>query len=152
VLYDGTCGLCHGLVRFILERDRREVFRFATLESAAAEHRLARFGGSPHRLTAVHVIAYFEGPSPALLVKSRAALFIFSALGWPWRVAALLGWLPTRWLDGAYDLIARNRHRIAGRRGCPTSLYDDASHVPAATIAPPGETAGGKPAEPRFER
>src|SRR5687768_1444059 len=33
VLYDGVCGLCNGLVRFVLPRDRHDAFRFASLQS-----------------------------------------------------------------------------------------------------------------------
>ena len=32
VFFDGSCGLCHGLVRFLLARDRARWFRFAALD------------------------------------------------------------------------------------------------------------------------
>src|SRR5208282_2040504 len=35
ILYDGVCGLCNRGVRFVLKRDRKGVFRFASLQSSA---------------------------------------------------------------------------------------------------------------------
>jgi predicted DCC family thiol-disulfide oxidoreductase YuxK len=32
VLYDGVCGLCNRLNRFVLKRDRRDRFRFVDLD------------------------------------------------------------------------------------------------------------------------
>jgi hypothetical protein len=39
VLYDGVCGLCNRYVRFVLERDRRRQFRFASLQGHSAPGR-----------------------------------------------------------------------------------------------------------------
>jgi hypothetical protein len=38
LLYDGVCGLCHRLVQFIIHRDRRAIFRFASLQSPYRFH------------------------------------------------------------------------------------------------------------------
>lgn len=116
VLYDGECGLCHGLIQFVLPRDTRGVFHFAALQGPVAAAHLARFGGVPSRPSTVYVVAHYRGDHPGCLVKARAALFIAKSLGWPWRAAAFFGGLPTSWLDLAYDLVARNRHRLLGRR------------------------------------
>ena len=29
ILYDGVCGMCNGLVKFLIRRDRRDRYRFA---------------------------------------------------------------------------------------------------------------------------
>lgn len=116
VLYDGECGLCHGLVRFVLPRDPAAAFHFAALQGPAAERHLARFGGRTPELTTVFVVANYRQPDPLCLVKARAVLFVFRSLGWPWRFVAVLGLLPTSWLDRGYDFIARHRHRLFGRR------------------------------------
>ena len=116
VLYDGTCGLCHGLVKFVLVRDPGGLFHFASLQGPAAARHLAPFGGVPSRLTTVYVITNYPRENRACWVKARAALFLFSAIGWPWRAASMLGVLPTAWLDRGYDLVARNRHRLFGRQ------------------------------------
>jgi predicted DCC family thiol-disulfide oxidoreductase YuxK len=116
VLYDGSCGLCHGLVRNVLQHDRLGVFHFASLQSAAAAEQLARFSDCPTDLSTVVVIVNYRGEPSAQLTKARAAVFVLTVLGWPWKAATLLGVLPIALLDRTYDLIARNRYRIFGRR------------------------------------
>lgn len=115
ILYDGVCGLCNRLTRFVLAHDRRDAFRFASLQSEFARKTLAPHGRDPRDLDTLHVIAYRGRADERLLSKSRAALFVLRKLGFPWRLAALLGVLPTRFLDFGYDLVAHNRYRIFGR-------------------------------------
>ena len=56
LLYDGVCGLCNRLVRFILRRDRQAIFRFAALQSPIAARILARHGVNPSGLDTVYVV------------------------------------------------------------------------------------------------
>jgi predicted DCC family thiol-disulfide oxidoreductase YuxK len=116
VLYDGVCGLCRRLLQFLLVRDRAGAFHYSSLQSPAGEAAVRRFGGNPHDLTSFYVIANYERPDARLLSKARAALFVGHAIGSPWKLTGLLGVLPTIFLDGIYDVIARNRYRIFGRR------------------------------------
>ena len=44
VLYDGVCGLCNAVVQFLLPRDRRHSFDYASLQSKTGQAWLARFG------------------------------------------------------------------------------------------------------------
>lgn len=114
LLYDGVCGMCDGLIRFVLERDER-VFDFAALQSPAAHAALAPFGGGIEALTTMYVVVNYRGAAPTLLPKSRAALFVMARLGWPWKAGALLGVLPASVLDYLYDVVARHRYRVFGR-------------------------------------
>ncbi len=116
VLYDGTCGLCHGLVQFVLPRDPRGRFRFASLQGPAATRHMEPFGGAHSGLTTVCVVTNYQREDRACRVKALAALFVLGSLGWPWRAVSILGLLPAPWLDWGYDLVARNRHRFFGRR------------------------------------
>ena len=115
MLYDGACGLCNGLTRFVLEHDRRGLFHFASLQSADARTALEPFGSNPDDLTTLYVIVDYRRPTSMLLAKGRAAVFVITRLGWPLRAAGLLGVLPNSILDRFYDVIARNRYRIFGR-------------------------------------
>lgn len=116
VLFDGVCGLCSRVVQFLLARDRRGVFAFAPLQSETGRVWATRFGRNPDVLGSFYVIARYEQSAPRLLERSRAALFVASALGWPWKIAGLFGALPHRWLDAAYDAVANNRYRMFGVR------------------------------------
>ncbi len=126
LLYDGVCGLCNGLVRFLLPRDPDEVFVFASLQSAIGQSFVRRFGETADDLTTFYVIANYRSAAPAVLVKSRAALFVSAALGGIWRAAGLLRIVPPALLDRVYDLIARHRYRVFGRsETCPLPAPGD---------------------------
>jgi predicted DCC family thiol-disulfide oxidoreductase YuxK len=112
VLYDGVCGLCNSLTVFVLARDRRARFRFASLQSPFAHDLLARHGRDARDLDTLYVLV---ADGPRLLRKSRAILHIVRSLGGLWRLSALLAPCPTRLLDAAYDVVARNRYRLFGR-------------------------------------
>ena len=112
LLYDGECGLCNRIVQFVLQRDPRGVFHFASLQSSAAATTMARFGARPDDLDTFVVVVGYRTGHPALLVRGRAAVFVLAALGGPWKAAALLRLLPRTLLDRGYDLIARNRRRF----------------------------------------
>ena len=109
IFYDGSCGLCHRAVRFILAEDRRgEAFRFAPLDgevflAAVTEGRRASL---PDSL----VVLTVEGD---LLSRSSAVLYVMKRLGGMWRMVALIGQLiPVAWRDGVYDAVARMRYRL----------------------------------------
>jgi predicted DCC family thiol-disulfide oxidoreductase YuxK len=115
VLYDGVCGLCNRLLRFLLEHDRRGVFTFASLQSAVGAGMVKQFGGDPDTLTSSCVVAEYQTNRAQLFSRSRAALFVAGELGWPWKAAVMLRVLPTAILDRGYDVVARNRYRVFGR-------------------------------------
>jgi predicted DCC family thiol-disulfide oxidoreductase YuxK len=115
VLYDGVCALCNGLVQFVLEHDRRGLFRFASLQSPRGRAVVSGAGGNPDELNSLYLVKDFRTPRSRLLARSRAALFVVGELGWPWRILRVVGVLPTFILDRAYNAIARSRYRIFGR-------------------------------------
>lgn len=116
VLFDGVCGFCSRLVEFILEHDRRAVFNFASLQGAVGRSTVERFGGDPDELSSFHVVANYRAKKPRMFSRSSAALFVARELGWPWKTAVVARVLPTSILDRAYNVIARHRYRVLGRR------------------------------------
>lgn len=117
VLYDGTCGLCHRAVRFLLAEGAPAAFRFATLDSAMARTRVA----SEARANLPDSIAVV-GPDGSLATESTAVLALGRALGGWWRLlAALAGIVPRPLRDLAYRAVARVRHRLFTRpdQACP---------------------------------
>src|SRR4051812_12230228 len=116
LLFDGECGLCAGLVQFILAHDPSGIFHFAALASPEGRAMVTRHGGDPDDVSTVYVVADYRTPEARPLTRSRAALFVAGTLGWPWKAATLFGALPTALLDRLYDVVARNRYRVFGRR------------------------------------
>ena len=126
MLYDGLCGLCNAMNRFVLARDRRAIFDFASLQSAVGRSWLRHFERNPDVLDTFYVVTGYRSNAPALVSKAAAALFVARWIGAPWRWLAVLEVVPTAWLDRAYDVIARHRYRLSARRETclmPTAEY-----------------------------
>jgi predicted DCC family thiol-disulfide oxidoreductase YuxK len=116
VLYDGACGLCNRLVRFVIAHDPAGIFQFASLQGEHAQPVLASHGREGADLTTFFVLADAHTDNARLLQKSQAALFVLQSLGAPWRLARCLRVLPLSFRDGVYDLVAQHRHRLFGRQ------------------------------------
>ena len=105
LLYDGSCGLCHRSVRFILAEDRSGTsFRFEPL--------------SDGEKTSV-IVQTADGRT---LLRSDAVIHTLQRLGGYWRVIGIaFGVLPRVIRNAMYDGIARVRYRIFGRTkdACP---------------------------------
>jgi len=112
VFYDGGCGLCHRVVRFVLSEDRHGIdFRFAPLDgelfvdSVPAPER----EGLPDSVVVMRV-------DKMLLVRSEAMIEIGRRLGGLWRILAeALARLPRVWRDACYDAIASLRRYLFAR-------------------------------------
>jgi predicted DCC family thiol-disulfide oxidoreductase YuxK len=115
LFYDGVCGLCNRLLRFVMRRDRRGAIRFAPLQSAYAVETLARHGKDAARLDTVYVLVG-GGAGERVLAQSRAILHVLRELGGGWRIfAAIVGVLPTVVLNVGYRFVARIRYRLFGK-------------------------------------
>lgn len=119
ILFDGSCGFCNRLVRFVARRDADARFRFASLQGAAGRAALSQFGKLSASLDTFHVVGTHHS-SAVLLSKARATLFVLARLPRPWRWLRVLAFVPMPLLDALYDFVARHRHRLF-RRGeaCP---------------------------------
>jgi predicted DCC family thiol-disulfide oxidoreductase YuxK len=115
LLYDGVCGLCNRLVRFVLARDFEGRVRFAPLQSAFAREALSRHGENAENLDTVFRMTGFGTQSERVFRRSRAVLRVLEELPAPWRSLAAFRALPPRVLDRLYDLVARSRYRIFGK-------------------------------------
>jgi len=111
VLFDGVCNLCNGTVQFIIARDPGAKFRFAALESEAAQRVLRECGVSGSLPDSVALIEQGQ-----LYTRSTAALRIARRLRFPWPLIFALVIVPRPLRDRVYDWIARHRYRWFGKR------------------------------------
>ena len=112
ILFDGVCNLCNGAVQWVIRRDQADVFRFAPLQSAIAENLLKERRVDTSKLDSI----IFIDPGVAYFIKSDAALEIARNIkGYTW-APTLLGWIPRSVRDGIYDLIAKNRYSLFGKK------------------------------------
>lgn len=112
LLFDGVCNLCNNSVNFILDRDKKERFFFASLQSDYADHMLSEFGEDAQKLDSVVLI--YQGK---IYRKSRAVLRAAKLIGRGWQLLYFIFIIiPPFIANPVYDFIARNRYRWFGKR------------------------------------
>ena len=112
ILFDGVCNLCNGAVQFIIKRDKKDVFRYAALQSEIGEQLVAERGIDTSKVDSIILIE----PGRAYYTKSDAALEIGRDFGGLWKALALFTWIPRTFRDAIYDFVARNRYRWFGKK------------------------------------
>ena len=111
ILFDGVCNLCTASVRFVIARDRRRRFRFASLQSPVADRLLGPDIETGGRLGSVVLVL-----GDRTYRKSSAALRTLWRLDGLWPLLAALLIVPRPIRDWAYDWIGSRRYRFFGKR------------------------------------
>jgi predicted DCC family thiol-disulfide oxidoreductase YuxK len=115
LLYDGECGLCNGVVRFMIRHDRRGRLHFAPLQSSPAQAYLGAQGlPTADFASLVFVQDWKDQRKGGYLVRTDGALAALAELDGAWRHAALLRVIPRFLRDPVYKLIAKVRYAIFG--------------------------------------
>jgi predicted DCC family thiol-disulfide oxidoreductase YuxK len=116
LLYDGTCGLCHAVVRFLLRRDASGRLHFAPLQSAPAQAYLHAQNLPTQDFDSLVFVPDWNNPAPgAYQLRTDGALGAADELGGPWRALAWARFIPRALRDLGYRLVARSRHTLFGR-------------------------------------
>jgi len=111
ILFDGICNLCNGAVQFLLKRDKKEQFIFASLQSDAAKNILLQYNVKKMTLDSIIFIE-----DDQLYQKSTAVLRICKKLDRPWSLISYAEFLPLRFRDKLYEVIAKYRYNWFGRK------------------------------------
>src|SRR5690554_6890415 len=111
LLFDGVCNLCTWSVQFIIERDRHDLFRFASLQSTVGQEHARRCNVDMDALDTFLLVE-----NGRCYTRSEAALRVARRLPGAWRLLGLLRVIPRPMRDPLYNLLARNRYRLFGRR------------------------------------
>ncbi len=111
VLFDGVCNLCNVAVRFIIKRDKKNLFKFTSLQSAFGQSVLQKFHLSDEPLNS---FILFENGK--VYKRSTAALMVAKQLsgGWPLLYAFMI--VPRFIRDAVYNTIANNRYKWFGKK------------------------------------
>lgn len=111
IFFDGVCNLCNSSVQFVIERDNREVFKFAALQSDFAAKTLSAF-----------VLEVKQGDSFVLLEdgkvyeQSTAALRVAKKLNGLWPLLYIFIFVPPFIRNTVYRFVARNRYQWFGKQ------------------------------------
>lgn len=113
ILFDGVCNLCNSSVQFVIKRDKRDIFRFAPLQSDIGKKMIDERGIDTSTVDSIILIE----PKIAYYTKSSAAIEIANDLGGIWKLFNVFTYiLPVSMRDWVYDFIARNRYKWFGKK------------------------------------
>ncbi|MBX2959583.1 MAG: DUF393 domain-containing protein [Flavobacteriales bacterium] len=112
ILFDGACNFCNFWVRFIIKRDKNEVFKFALLSSITGQNVKHKFQLDQ----SIDSIVLLKNNQ--VFVKSAAALEIAKNLSGLWSLLVVFKIFPTFISDAIYDFVAKNRYRWFGKSVC----------------------------------
>ena len=112
ILFDGVCNLCSSAVQFIIENDKKDIFRFVSLQSDLGQEITTYLGISSADLDSI--ILYL--PGYAYYYKSQAVFEIAKELGGIYSISTIFSILPSSITDSVYDYIAKNRYKWYGKK------------------------------------
>ena len=111
VLFDGVCNFCNFWVNFLIRRDKNDLFRFAALQSENAKELKNRF-----KIDISNPDSLFLIVGEKFFIKSAAALMVCKELNGMIKILFPLIILPVFFRDFVYDLVAKNRYKMFGRK------------------------------------
>ena len=112
ILFDGLCNLCDASVQFISKRDKKDIFRFVSLQSDLGQELLQQLPISKQKIDS---IILYESDK-AYYYKSEAVFEIVKSIGGFFYCLLIFKWLPTAVTNTIYDYVARNRYRWWGKK------------------------------------
>jgi len=113
VLYfDGVCNLCNATVQWVIKRDKKAIFKFASLQSHAGHiFRQSHAARLPESIDSVILEA-----NGKVYTKSTAVIRTLGMLGGFYKLSVIALVVPRFLRDAVYDYVARNRYKWYGKK------------------------------------
>jgi predicted DCC family thiol-disulfide oxidoreductase YuxK len=121
ILFDGVCNLCNASVNWIIDRDSKNQFKFASLQSEYGQSVIKKFN-----ITGDYMDTVVLQEGEKVYLRSAAALRILKHIGGIYSVGYVFILLPEFVRDFFYNLIAKNRYRWFGKQ--------DACRIPSPDL------------------
>ena len=121
ILFDGVCNLCNSSVLYVIKRDKKNQFLFATLQSNIGEAIIKEFNIDTKETDS---ILLYNPKANTLKSKSSAALHIAKHLSFPTNFMVIFFIVPTFIRNWVYNYVAKNRYKWYGKKDAcmiPTS-------------------------------
>jgi predicted DCC family thiol-disulfide oxidoreductase YuxK len=135
VYYDDSCGFCFRCCQWVALADGAARLTFIGASDRAAHQ---------HAIPAADLetsVVVVDAVSGAVVRQARAAAAILRALPAPYHPLRIIAWPGIVWFaDRAYDIVARNRHRISLWMGAPACGVDGHRTSPASSPTDPSRT------------
>ncbi|WP_262148974.1 thiol-disulfide oxidoreductase DCC family protein [Chryseobacterium foetidum] len=113
IFFDGDCGVCNFWVQWILQRDKKNQFMFASLQSDFGQ----KFLGERKLDQKQFNTLYLWKVGSYYLIKSKAIIKVLNLLGGVYKAGGFLGQIiPTAISDQLYNVISKNRMKISNQK------------------------------------
>lgn len=111
ILFDGVCNFCNNAVNFVIERDPKSIFKFATIQSSVAQQILKSYNLDNAEMNSFVLIE-----NDKIYIRSTAALRVCRRLNglWPLMYGFII--VPKLFRNGIYNWIAKNRYTWFGKK------------------------------------
>lgn len=111
ILFDGVCNLCNSSVNFIIDHDKKNMFRFASLQSDSGQTLLKKFGLNNESFDSIILI-----DNEKYFTRSSAVLRIVKNFPGFWKLLYIFIIVPPAVRNLLYDIIAENRYKWFGKK------------------------------------
>ncbi len=111
ILFDGICNLCNSSISFIIKHDKKNYFRFASLQSEKGKELIKKYTIDSSKTDSLVLIE-----NNYTYIKSTAALRITKHLNKLYPLFYGFIFIPPFIRNFIYDIIARNRYKWFGKR------------------------------------
>lgn len=108
LFYDGDCGFCNSWVQWVLKHDRKDKFRFASLQSELGQCFLKERGMKKENFDTV----ILWKPGAYYVTKSEAILKVAQLLGGKYQLLQIGKIIPKSITDPVYSWIAKRRKKL----------------------------------------
>lgn len=112
ILFDGVCNLCNSSVQLVIKHDKKDIFRFVSLQSELGQKIINHLRISDLNIDSI--ILYI--PKSEYFYKSEAALKIAKDLSGAYSCLNIFSILPKSILNSIYDYVAKNRYKWFGKK------------------------------------
>ena len=111
IFFDGFCNLCNSLINFIIDTDKKRIYRYSSLQSLEGQKLLKSLGQPPYNYKSLILVQ-----NNMMYQNSTAVLKIFRELSFPWNLGYYFKIIPTSIRDYVYSIVASNRYNLFGKR------------------------------------
>ena len=111
ILFDGICNLCSNVVQFIIKRDKKNIYKFASLQSPFGQFVLKK-----HNLSGQYLKTFILLQNDKVYTKSTGALMVTKKLSGIWPALYIFIIIPPFIRNLVYDLVSKYRYSLFGKK------------------------------------
>jgi predicted DCC family thiol-disulfide oxidoreductase YuxK len=121
VLFDGVCNLCDASIHFIIKHDKKDIFRFVSIQSDLGKLIINHIGLNVAEIDGVILFV----PDTIFYTKAQAVFSILKDFEGFYSVFYYFIYLPKLITNTLYDFVAINRYKWYGiKESCMISTIE----------------------------